>query len=168
MSFQPRLLLYGAVLCAAFINSPGLDAQARFEALSRDAVAAVPGLQVVAVRDATLNVCFTLFVFAPVQPAAPPRAEPRNISDAATTRDQQLAALGTEFERGLSAASPAMLVNNPLKFQWEAQKAQSEYEHTLRQSELARIEDQLAQIQSTPRLAVSGPVSCGPPASAPR
>jgi len=162
---QPRSFAYCAMLCASLISAP-VYAQARFEALSREGVAAVPGLQIVAVRDAALNICYTLFVLTPAQPA-PARPDVRSVPDAAGARDQQLAAVLGEFERGLSSASPAMLVNNPLKFQWEAQNAQIEYEHALRQSELARVEEELAQIRDTPHLAVSGPVSCTP-AAAPR
>jgi hypothetical protein len=33
-------------------------------------------------------------------------------------------------------------------------------EHVLRQSEMARLEEQLAQIASAPRMAVTGPAPC--------
>jgi hypothetical protein len=169
MSFQQRSLEYSVFLCVLVISSRGLEGQTRFEAVSRDNVAAIPELQVVAVRDGVLNVCYTLFIMQPSQPAGPASSEAASISEAARERDQRLSALTTEFERGISGGVPATIGSNPLKYQWEGDKVQSDYEHLVRRSEMARIEEQLAHIENAPRLAVAGPAPCGaPPASPPR
>jgi hypothetical protein len=149
------------VLFALAADPAGLRAQGRFEAVTQDPVVAVPGLQIVTVHDHAQNVCYTVFVMRVARPLAnPSRGEPTSVEDAAARRDHRLSQLSVEFQRGLPGAVPATLGSDPLRYQWEAQKIQSEFERALREAELARLERWLEQIASAPKLAVSGPVAC--------
>jgi hypothetical protein len=154
-------MLSASVLCALLAWAPVPRAQARFEAVAHDVVPTIPGLQILTIRDNMLSACYTLFVIAPAPPTgSQPQNEPASAQDAAVQRDRQLSALSLEFERGLPGGVPATLGSDPLKYAWEGQKVQSEYERVLRENDLVRIEERLVQIVAAPRLAVSGPVAC--------
>jgi hypothetical protein len=58
---------------------------------------------------------------------------------------------------------PGTLGPDSLKYQWEGQKAQAEFEHVLREAELAPVQALLDQIAGAPRLAVAGPAPCSVP-----
>jgi hypothetical protein len=152
----------GLILGAAQIQG---QTQARFQATSREVVGSAPGLQIVTVRDSMLNACYTVFVIDASSVASPAPAA-ANIEDAARERDQRLSDLSAEFEHGLLGGVPATLTANPLRYQWEANKAQSDYERVVRQAEMARLSDQIAQLASAPRIAVAGPTACEKPSSA--
>jgi hypothetical protein len=163
MSWQQRNTGIGA-LCALLAIGTTLHAQARFEAMTRDAVAAVPGLEVVTIRDNAVNNCYTLFVIHPVRPAQNlDQVEPMSVEGAAAQRDHRLSELSAEFENALWAALPGTLGPDSLKYQWEGQKAQSEFERVLRETELAKLEAWLRPIADAPRLAVAGPGPCRTP-----
>jgi hypothetical protein len=152
-----------AGVTAALLTASTAHAQ-RFDAARREAVAAIPGLDVIMIRDTVLNACYTLFVMEPVgESARPLRADPASIPDLANERDRRLAALLAEYEQSQYAAVPGFPVPNPLRYAWEGNKVQSEYERRLRDKEISRLEEQLAHMASTPRLAVTGPVPCGAP-----
>jgi hypothetical protein len=147
----------------------GADATAhaqRFSAVGREAVATAPGLEVVTVRDATLNACYTLFLFEPAsQPSRVVIPDSRSRQDLAEERDRRLAALLAEHERSLYAPVPGF-VADPLPYRVEIERVQSEFERTLREQELSRLEEQLARATAAPRMAVSGPAPCSPAAAA--
>lgn len=154
--------MMGIGVGAALMAGASLHAQARFEALTHDQVAGAPGLEIVTVRDQALKVCYTLFVIDGAPPGQGALVEPV-VDDAVAQRDRRLSDLSAEYERSLSTATPGTLGPNVLKFEWEGQKAQSDYERAVRERELARIEARL--IASARKLAVSGPSPCaGSPA----
>ena len=82
-----------AGVAAALLTAGTVHAQ-RFDAARRETVAAIPGLDVVTIRDTALNACYTLFIMEPgVQPARPSRADPASLQDLAEERDRRLSAL---------------------------------------------------------------------------
>jgi hypothetical protein len=150
-----------AGVAAVLLTASTAHAQ-RFDAARREAVAAIPGLDVVTIRDTVLNACYTLFIMeSAVQPARPLRADPASVQDLANERDRRLAELLAEYERSQYATVPGFVVPS-LRFAWEGDKVQGEYERRLRDKEIDRLEEQLAHVASAPRLAVTGPVPCGP------
>jgi hypothetical protein len=155
------LRIAACVAAAVLADSPAMLAQ-RFDAAKREAVTAIPGLDVVTIRDTSLNVCYTLFILEPaVQPAASAPADARSIQDLAHERDRQLAAVIAEYERSQYATVPGFPVPT-LRYSWEGTRVQSEYERKLREKDASRLEEQLAHLASVPRLAVAGPVPCAP------
>lgn len=154
----------GAALLCVLLAAAAVERQetARFEAAGHATVTGVPGLEVVSVRDAAANSCYTLFVLRPAAlPIAPPRGGSASIRDAATERDRRLAALAADFERGMPGAVPGTLGTDPLRYQWEGDKVQSEYERLVREEEFGRLARQLTEIAAQPQLAVAGPGPCG-------
>ncbi len=156
-----------AVLGATAFVAVGATAHAqRFSAVGREAVATAPGLEVVTLRDATLNACYTLFIFEPAPQAARLIVpDSRSAQDLAEERDRRLAALLAEYERSQYAPVPGF-VTNPLRFSVEADRVEREYERRVREQEMSRLEDQLTRATAAPRMAVSGPSPCPPPAAA--
>lgn len=155
-----RMIAFLAMAALCAFAAAGLRAQGRFEVRARERVAAVAGLEIITVHDAALDACYTMFVLQPQGQTLPAPTGRTNLQEAAVERDRRLAALNAEFERGLSGGVPATLGSNPLKYTWEGDKVQSDYEHRVRESEMARLEAQLAAIVSEPRLAVAGPAPC--------
>jgi hypothetical protein len=143
---------------AVIACATSIGAQVRFEALTREPVAGAPGLEVVTIRDQALMVCYTVFVIDGAPPGQIAPSEPATFDDAVAQRDRRLSDLSSEFERSLSTAVPGTLGPNVLKFEWEGQKAQSDYERALRERELARLEARL--IVGARKLAVTGPSPC--------
>lgn len=161
MSKRQALLVGASALCALLTGGAELRAQGRFVAVTRDEITAVPGLQVVTIRDTVQEACYVLFM---IEGARPPTIQPpefATLEAAAALRDQRLQELSTEFERALYAPVPAVPAPNTLQYEWEGQKAQSDFDRAFLRSEFARLEDWLAQIAAGPRLAVSGPAPCG-------
>jgi hypothetical protein len=160
-------------LCAMAAAATALQAQARFEILSRDAVAvspaqavAVPGLQIVTVRDNAIGACYTVFVMDPPRSAeSAPRVDTSSVDAAAARRDRQLADLTGEFDRALASPTPGTLGPSSLRYELEGQKIQSDFDRTLREQDVARIERRLEQMAQLPRMAVSGPAACPKPAA---
>lgn len=162
MGASATLRIAACVAAAVLADSPALLAQ-RFDSVKRETVTAIPGLDVVTIRDTVLNACYTLFILEPVvQPARSAPADARSVQDLAQERDRQLAALIAEYERSQYATVPGFPVPNPLRYAWEGDRVQSEYERKLREKDASRLEEQLAHLASSPRLAVTGPASCGP------
>jgi hypothetical protein len=86
--------------CALLAASATVQAQARFDSVAREAVAAVPGLEVVSVRDLALGSCYTLFLFQPQSPAPVSAPVDSTTLDAAVTaRDGRLDALSADLQR---------------------------------------------------------------------
>ena len=156
---------WGVLVGVCFVlltGGEGLRAQARFEAVTRDAVDAVPGLQVITIRDRALNACYTLFVIEAAKQVPPlPPLEMLSPDEAAAERDGRLSQLIAALEQSSSVAVPGTLGPNILQYEWEAQKAQSEFERALREAEVARLEAPLKRIADAPHFAVSGPAPCG-------
>src|SRR5262245_24700776 len=119
-----RLWVCGALL----VGAATLRAQSRFEALTHEPLAGPPGLEVVTVRDHLLNGCYTLFVTrsAPLQTTAP--VEPPSVADAAAERDRRLSDLSASLEKALVNNVPGSLGPDMLKYEWEGQKVQSEFD----------------------------------------
>jgi hypothetical protein len=154
-------ILRTLVVCAALAAGVTVRAQPRFEAITRDTVAVVPGLEIVTIRDKAANACYTLFVMRPagaVQTMGD--TEFTSVEQAAARRDQRLSALSTEFEHSLATAVPGTLGPDVLKYQWEGQNVQSDFEHVLREAELGKLATLLRQIAGAPKLAVAGPAPC--------
>lgn len=155
------LAVAGAVVACATIAAGGENrAQSRFTAVSRDSVAGAPGLQIVTLRDTVANACYTVFILE-ASPSLGRSGSP-SVEAAADDRDRQLAALIADLDRALVNAAPGTLGPNLLRYQWEGDKVQSDYERQLREAEFGRLEAQLAAIASAPRLAVTGPSACAP------
>jgi hypothetical protein len=162
MSSQRQWLVCIVTCFVPLTGGGALGAQARFEGMTRDGVAAVPGLQVIMVRDNTLNACYTLFVIDAASPLqALPPIEARSVQNAAAERDRRLSELSTELEKTRSTVVAGTLGPDILKYEWEGQKAQSEFERVLLENEVARLEAPLKRIADAPKLAVSGPAPCG-------
>lgn len=159
MSSHPRLIA-GTVLCATLAVAASLHAQTRFTMLSSEVVSVAPNLQVMTIRDVVQNSCYVLFVIeAPASTARRVGVQAADVAAAAQDRDQRLEALSRQYEQGFGSqfvGTPA----NLLPYQFEAQKIQSEFEHIVREQELARLEEQLQRVNAT-KIAVSGPAPCG-------
>ena len=130
--------------------------------VTRDALSAVPGLQIITIRDSVQEACYVLFMIEGARSATiQPQADLANLEAAAARRDSRLQELSTSFEHALYAPIPAVPAPNMLKYEWEGQKAQSAFDQAFLASQLSRLEDWLVQIAQGPRLAVSGPAPCG-------
>jgi hypothetical protein len=155
---------YGAVaigaLCAMLAAGATVQAQTRFDSVAREAVAAVPGLEVVSVRDLALGSCYTLFLFQP-QLATPVTApvESTTLDAAAAKRDGRLDALSADLQR-LVETQRTVTISNPLRYQFDGEKALADFEQIAREAILARVDARLAEIAAAPRLAVTGPSRC--------
>lgn len=149
------------LLCALLTAGAIAREQTRFEPTAREPVAAVPGLEVVTLRDAAANACYTLFIMRPdIRAGIPAPTDAATLRELAGARDRTLAMLSEQFERGQYGGVPGNLGANPLRYQWEGDKVQSEYERRVRQEEFGRLEALLAQIAAEPRIAVAGPAPC--------
>jgi len=146
--------------CALLAVSATVQAQARFDAVTREAVAAVPGLEVVSVRDLALGSCYTLFLFQPQSPTPVTAPVDSTTLDAAVAeRNGRLDALSADLQR-LVETQRTVTVSNPLRYQFDGEKALADFERVAREAMLARVDARLAEIAAAPRLAVAGPSRC--------
>jgi hypothetical protein len=166
MSEQRPTVAAVVALFALFASGVTAQAQGRFDAVAREAVAAVPGLEVVSVRDRALGSCYTLFLFQP-QLVAPVTGliDAQTVVAAAAERDRRLDAVSAELHR-LETTQKMVTVQNPLQHQLDGQKALADFEQVAREALLARVDARLAEIAAAPRLAVAGPLPCPPAAQA--
>jgi hypothetical protein len=149
-----------SVLCALLAGAGAVQAQARFDSVTREAVAAVPGLEVLTVRDRALESCYTLFLFQPPSPAAvAPPVDSTTLAAAAAERDSRLDALSADLQRTALNQRPG-LVPSPLRYQFEGEKVLADFEQVAREAILARLDARLTAIAAAPRLAVAGPLRC--------
>jgi hypothetical protein len=156
-------------LCLLLALNATLKAQARFDYVTREAVAAVPGLEVINVRDRAFGSCYTLFLFQPqLMASVTAPVDAQSVLAAAAERDRRLDAVSAELHR-LETTQKMVTVQNPLQQQLDGQKALADFEQVAREAILARIDARLAEIATAPRLAVAGPVPCSsvPPAAGP-
>jgi len=156
-------------LCVLLAANATLQAQARFDSVAREAVAEVPGLEVVSLRDQALGNCYTLFLFQPRSPA--PVAAPVDsaaLDAAVAERDRRLDALSADLQR-LVETQRVVTTPNPLRYHFDGEKVLADFEYLVREAILARVDARLAEIATAPRLAVAGPVRClsAPPAAEP-
>jgi hypothetical protein len=136
------------------------QAQARFDSVTRDTVAAVPGLEVVSVRDRALGNCYTLFLFQPQSPAPVTAPVDSTTLDAALAeRDRRLDALSADLQRQVETQR-IVTVPSSLRHHFDGQKALADFEHVAQEAIVARVDARLAEIATAPRLAVAGPVRC--------
>jgi hypothetical protein len=158
-----------AVLCvgAGSIAS----GQSRFETLSHDAIPEVSGLQVVTVRDNALGACYVVFVMEPERTIGTVgHVEPPNLRAAAAALDARLADLSASFEQWRSEV-PGTMAPNPLRYQWEATKAQHAFDLAAIQVAFDRLERRLDLLSDAPRLsatALPGPCASAHPARRPQ
>ena len=146
--------------CALLAASATVQAQTRFDSVAREAVAAVPGLEVVSVRDLALGSCYTLFLFQPQSPAPVTAPVDSTTLDAAVAkRDRRLDALSADLQR-LVETQRTVTIPNPLRYQFDGEKALADFEQIAREAILARVDARLAEIAAAPRLAVTGPSRC--------
>lgn len=134
----PLRMTIGASLLVVIAASP-VYAQARFELLTRDTVAAVSGLQILTIRDSRLSACYTVFVFAPLStvPTEPsPSAEAiaraevlRQIRDATAKREQQLSDLRSRI--GGQDRDPIRNQRNVVEFEAARKQIQDDYERVI-------------------------------------
>jgi hypothetical protein len=137
-----------------------VQAQARFDSVIRDTVPAVPGLEVVSVRDRALGNCYTLFLFQPQSPAPVTAPVDSTTLDAALAeRDRRLDALSADLQRQVETQR-IVTVPSSLRHHFEGQKALVDFEHVAQEAIVARVDARLAEIATAPRLAVVGPVRC--------
>jgi hypothetical protein len=157
------------VLCAVCAGSMTLTAQGRFRALTRDSVAAVPNLNIVTVHDIVQNACYLVFmVEAPLPAGRHFNAQSSDVQVAAAWRDRRLAELSESYQQGFGTLYAGTPTPNVLRYAWEAQTVQSEFDRVVRENELAWLEEQLERMAAAPRIAISGPVPCDARAAAAR
>jgi len=155
---RPTATVIGA-WCVLLAASATIRAQVRFDAVAREAVAAVPGLEILSVRDQALGSCYTLFLFQPQSPAPVTAPVDSTTLDAAVAeRNRRLDALSANLQR-LVETQRVVTVPNPLRYQFDGEKALADFEQVARETGLARVDARLAEIATTPRLAVAGPTS---------
>lgn len=161
-----RFLVAGVTALLGVFGASLASAQARFETTAHDAIPGVPGLQVVTVRDNALNACYVVFVMEPERPIGTVgRVEPPDIREAADALDRRLAALSDAFERERGAI-PGTMAPDPLRYQWEAQKAQHAFDLTALQAQFDRLERRLDLLSDAPRLSATAlPGPCAAPAT---
>lgn len=132
----------------------------RFDAARRETVAAIPGLDIVTVRDTATNTCYTLFILEPsIQRVPSIVPDQRSAQELADERDRRLAALLADYERSQFAPVPGFPVPT-LRYGLEGNRVQSEYEQRLRDKDFSRLEEQITRLAAAPRLAVAGPAPC--------
>src|SRR5262245_30775724 len=72
----------------------------RLDAARREPVAAIPGLDIVTIRDTATNTCYTLFILEPsIQRVPSIVPDQRSAQELADERDRRLAALLADYER---------------------------------------------------------------------
>jgi hypothetical protein len=163
-----RLRIIGAVLMSAAIAAGTVQdarAQRRFVFVGSEPQLAVPGLEIVTLRDTVQDACYLLFVMK--GPAAVPQAPSLALDAAKAERDRKLAGLAGQFDRAQYTPAPGVPQASPLRYEWEAQKAQSDYERVLLDYHFKQLEDSIAQVAAGARLAVTGPAPCSAPAKTP-
>jgi hypothetical protein len=166
---QPRAPVAATIAVSVRLAAGGVvEAQTRFDWVTGGTVAAVPGLEVVSVRDRALGDCYTLFLFQPQSPApviAP--IDSTTLDAALAERDRRLDALSADLQRQVETQR-IVTVPSSLRHHFDGQKALVDFEHVAQEAILARVDARLAEIATAPRLAVAGPVSCPlvPPAEA--
>jgi hypothetical protein len=160
--FSRSLLKRASALVFVCLGAaPVLSAQSRFEAVTRDAVSGIPGLQAVIIRDNVLHTCYTAFVVEgspPIANGAP--TESSNLQAAAAARDRQLEDLSATFEGAVWNQIPGTPNPNPLRYQWEATKIQDAFNLTVLDQEITRLERRLERIVDQPRVVSVSPVQC--------
>jgi hypothetical protein len=148
-----RLVVRIAVAVATVLGQAAIvSAQTRFEAVADDPIAGVTGLRAVTVRDSVAGACYVVFVMEPslqIRPGAP--AALPDVERASATLDRRLADLIAAFERDLSAI-PGMPASNSLRYQWEARKAQHDFDLAVLSKELAELGRQLESTTAMSRL----------------
>jgi hypothetical protein len=127
-----RLWAAGAAACCIALSAPEASAQARFDVLSGESVAAVTGLKVYTIRDNQITSCYSVFVLDgpafPLAEAAPPPAPElaektrvaQALKDAMAARERRVAELQ---QRRLTWA---------ITYGNERERIQAEYEQTVR------------------------------------
>ena len=144
-----------AILCLALGNAPFVSGQARFETLTRDAIPAVPGLQVVTVRDNALNACYIVFVMEPRNTIGTvARVEPPDIRDAMQQLDRRLTELTTSFEQWRSEY-PGTMAPNTLRYEAEVTRAQHAFDLTVISALFDRLGDRLDGLAAQTRLSAT-------------
>jgi hypothetical protein len=122
-----------------FVLATGMSAQGRFEVLAQNAVAEVPDLRILSIRDTQLSECYTVFIIKP--PVAPDAVlvttpdeavDPsvQRIREAAEERDRRLKEL-----KARANARPRLLSDPTEAARWyEAgrRKIDGEYDDVLR------------------------------------
>jgi hypothetical protein len=157
--------MIGAVLMAAAVAAGAVQdagAQQRFVLVGSEPQLALPGLEIVTIRDTVQDACYLLFVVKG-RPAGLEQA-PLALEAAKAERDRKLAALAGQFDRAQYTPAPGVPQASPLRYEWEAQKAQSDYERALLDYHFKQLEDSIAQVAASARLAVTGPAPCSAPA----
>jgi hypothetical protein len=137
-----------------------VGAQARFESVAHEAVAGVPGLEIVIVHDRTVSSCYTLFLFQPrTRGTLTAPVDAATLDAAAAERNRRLDALSADVQ-GMVETVRAGIVPNPLRSQLDGQKVLADFEQVAREAMLTRIDARLAEIAAALRLAVAGPTRC--------
>jgi hypothetical protein len=137
------------------------DGAARFEVIDQSAVALVPGLRALTVRDSARRTCYRIFVNEPASRGdAGSRLQLPDLDQAANTRDRQLADLlhSYELDRG---AIPGTIAPNPFRYEWQADSVQMQFALTVLARAFQHLEQRLDQLPDSPGGAVAVlPESC--------
>jgi hypothetical protein len=158
---QPCAPVAATIAVSVLLAAGGVvQAQTRFDSVTRDTVAALPGLEVVSVRDRALGDCYTLFLFQPPSPAPVVAPVDSTTLDAALAeRDRRLDALSADLQRHVETLR-VVTVPSPLRYYFDGLKSLVDFEQLAQEAMLARVDARLAEIAMAPRLAVAGPVRC--------
>jgi hypothetical protein len=160
-----RRLLH-VVLALALCSSltATFSAQGRFAVVGDDLVGYVSGLRILTIRDNATGSCTMLFVLDPglsgalsdrsSPPASPPPQE------MATARDHRLAELRATLDAVSNPLAAGLPPPSPLAFDWEADKANTEYLAAALDHAIARLEARLDRIVQPLQLVSSAPGPC--------
>jgi hypothetical protein len=141
------------------------SAQARFEATEATAIAGLPELRILSIRDTLRNRCYLAFVANPSGADVIP-AEPSDVAAAAAQRDRDLSDLVHTYENDTSVYA-GTITPNPLKYETLAATAQINFALTVIQSLLARLEAQLDRATAAKSALAIVPDACAADAHAP-
>jgi hypothetical protein len=160
-----RVAGVGVIGCALLSAAP-VGAQTRFEAIAQSAIAGVPALQIVTIRDHVLNACYVVFVNEPARPSGSAVAtELPDVQAAVTARDERLADLLRTFDQDRSVFA-GTISPNPFKYQWQADIAQQNLAWTVLARAFGRIEQRLDRLADAARIAIAVvPAACAPVAT---
>lgn len=132
----------------------------RFEVIDQNAVALIPGLRAVTVRDSGSRTCYRIFVNEPSRPGDAGRVPLPDIDQAANTRDRQLGELlhAYELDRG---TIPGTITPSPYRYEWQAESVQLQFALTVLARAFQHLEQRLDSLPDSAGGAVAViPESC--------
>jgi hypothetical protein len=163
----PRLVRATLALSVCCSLTAVLYAQPRFAIVGDDFLPSLGGLRILTIRDNAIGHCTLLFVVDAASAAgsslsaarSAPSVEPPP-QEVATARDNRLAELRAAMEAASNPLAAGIPTPNPSAFDWEAQKANTEYLVAALSSALSRLEARLEAVAQPLQMVSAAPGPC--------